>query len=161
MEIVSIGRFCLNNMINSYQKIINPLICQSGNLFKKIRILLLVKAERRIYVYWPLMDYSIKKAIKQSAAQTKLTEEQGCNILNNILEVIHNISEKDAVVDMKEIKLELKKGKLVSISCEAEPTALLSVKRKQDSYIITLQNGNTMQEGSEDYLLEIRIAVVA
>lgn len=87
MEIRSIGRFYLNIMINSYQKIINPLICLSGNLLEKIRILLLVKAERGIHVYPLLMDHSIRKAMQQWGDQVKLTEEQGENILNNIFRV--------------------------------------------------------------------------
>lgn len=62
---------------------------------------------------------------------------------------------------MKEIILELKRGKLVTVSCEAEPTAMLSVRQKEDSYVITLQNGDNIKEGFGNHSLEIRIAVVA
>lgn len=106
-----------------------------------------------------LMDYSIKRALRQSAGQVRLSEAKGCRLLNRIVQGVHALSEME---NMKEINLELKKGKLVSVSCCTDLTSKISIKQERDTYTVILQNCEEDQyEGEAGSFLKIRIAVVA
>lgn len=113
-------------------------------------------------MYPILLDYSIKRALRQSANQVKLSDAKGYEMLSNIMNEIHGLAEGETVASMREIQLELKKGKLVSVSCDADLTSKLSIKQEIDSYTVILQDGvGDVYEGEFDNSLRIRIAVVA
>lgn len=116
-------------------------------------------------MYPILLGYSIKKALKQSANQVRLSDAKGHEKLNNIMSEIHNRSkgkQRETVVNRREIQLELKKGKLVSVSCNADLTSTFSIRQERDTYILILRDGEEdVYKGEADNSLKIRIAVVA
>ena len=113
-------------------------------------------------MYPILLDSSIKRALSQSASQVRLSDEKAHEILNNITAAMHSLPEGMILEKMMEIKLELKNGKLVSVSCDADSTSRLSVKQGKDFYTVILQRSEgDAWTGERDHSLEIKIAVVA
>lgn len=110
-------------------------------------------------MYPIFIDYSIKKALKYMEKQTMLSEERGREILKKVLD---HQAEKEAFMETREVKLELKSGELVSVSCDAKTAAKFSVKQRAGLCVVKIlieKEAELINNNIEN--LEIKIAVKA